>query len=100
MAAPDKVVFLILALSGVFTSACTTLAPKAQAVATTRDETVVTNCKAVGNVASIPPYILPGDDLKQIKNQAVGLGGNTVLITGPRLVSTQGIAYSCQSNQG
>ncbi len=102
MAVPAKVKFIILGLSmsSVFTSACTTLAPTAQTVSTTRDAMVVTNCKAVGNVASIPPYILPGDDLKQIKNQTVGLGGNTVLITGPRLVSTQGIAYSCQSHQG
>lgn len=95
MMTTTKTRFLLFVLSSVFTSACTTLAPTAQAVSTTRDAAAVANCKAVGNVASSPPYILPGDDLKQIKNQAVGLGGNIVLITGPRIVSTQGIAYSC-----
>ena len=81
----------ILVISG-----CTTLAPTAAGIPTTRDAATVSNCKAVGPVASVPPYILPGDDLKQLKNQAVGLGGDIVLITGPRLVSTQGIAYRCQ----
>jgi hypothetical protein len=81
----------ILAVSG-----CTTLAPTAASITTTRDGAAVSNCKPVGNVASTPPYVLPGDDLKQLKNQAAGLGGEIVLITGPRLISTQGIAYRCQ----
>ena len=77
-------------------TACTSLAPQASAVVTTREAATVSNCHAVGNVASIPPYILPGDDLKQLKNQAVGLNADTVLLTGPRLVSTQGVAYKCR----
>lgn len=95
MTATAKIRLLLFILSSVFASACTTLAPTAKDVPTTRDATAVAKCKAVGNVASVPPYVLPGDDLKQLKNQAVGLGGNIVLLTGPRLVSTQGIAYSC-----
>jgi hypothetical protein len=47
-------------------SACTTLAPTAASITTTRDGAAVSNCKAVGNVASVPPYVLPGDDLKQL----------------------------------
>ena len=75
------------------------LAPTAQGIPTTRDAAAVSNCKPVGNVASTPPYIWPGDDLKQLKNQAVGLGGDTVLLTGPRIISTQGIAYRCHPQQ-
>ena len=61
----------------------------------TRDVAAVEHCKALGSVASAPPYVLPGDDLKQLKNQALGLGANTVLLTGPRFVSTAGVAYQC-----
>ncbi len=95
MTATPKSRLLLLILSSVYASACTTLAPTAKDIVVTRDAAAVANCKAVGNVASVPPYVLPGDDLKQLKNQAVGLGGNIVLLTGPRLVSTQGVAYSC-----
>jgi len=91
----SKSLSLLLVAASVLTSACTTLAPTAQGIPTTRDAAQVASCKAVGNVASTPPYILPGDDLKQIKNQAAGLGGDIVLITSPRIVSTQGIAYQC-----
>jgi len=33
----------------------------------TRDAAAIANCKAVGNVASIPPYVLPGEHLMQMK---------------------------------
>jgi len=74
---------------------CTTLAPGAHEVTVTRDAAKVEHCKALGSVASVPPYIAPGDDLKQLKNKAVGLGADTVLLTGPRVVSTAGVAYHC-----
>jgi hypothetical protein len=99
MTAIRKALSLPLILLGAVLLACTTLAPTARDIPTTREPAAIANCKAVGNVASIPPYILPGDDLRQLKNQAAGLGGDMVLITGPRLVSTQGIAYRCQSSQ-
>lgn len=76
-------------------TACTTLAPGAKDVTVTRDPNQVAHCAAKGSLRSVPPYIAPGDDLKQLKNQAVGLGADTVLITGPRLVSTAGVAYRC-----
>lgn len=75
---------------------CTTLAPGAREVTITRDTGQVANCKALGSVNSIPPYMLPGDDLKQLKNKSIGVGADTVLITSPRLVSTAGIAYRCR----
>ena len=76
---------------------CTTLAPGAGDVTVTRDTSKVAQCKALGSVNSVPPYALPGDDLKQIKNQSVGMGADTVLLTGPRLVSTAGVAYRCKA---
>jgi hypothetical protein len=83
-------------LSPLALCACTTLAPGTAEVFVTRDPAAVQACQAAGNVASVPPYVLPGDDLKQVRNQAVGLQADTVLLTGPRLVSTQGVAYRCK----
>jgi hypothetical protein len=74
---------------------CTTLAPGAREIRITRDTAWVRGCKAVGPVQSSPPYVLPGDDLKQIRNQAVALGANAVLLTGPRILHTAGVAYRC-----
>jgi hypothetical protein len=48
-------------------------------------------------VASDPPHVMPGDDLKQLKDQAAGLGADTVLSTEPRVLSVKGIAYRCRS---
>ena len=84
-------VFLV-ALAG-----CTTLAPGAKGVYITRNAADVEQCKALGSVQSVPPYILPNDDLKQLRNQTVAFGADTVLLTGPRLVSTAGVAYRCRT---
>jgi hypothetical protein len=89
--------FKILLVSLVALTACTTLAPGAADVTVTRDAATVTTCKALGSVHSVPPYILPNDDLKQIKNRSIGMGADTVLITGPRLISTAGVAYRCKA---
>jgi hypothetical protein len=77
--------------------ACTTMAPGAKEIPVTRNTSDVQSCKPVGSLHSVPPYIMPGDDLKQIRNQAVGLGADTILLTGPRLVSTAGVAYRCKT---
>lgn len=76
-------------------TACTTVAPQAEKIRITRDSAEVAKCKAIGSVASTPPYIMPGDDLKQIRNQALPQGADTILITTPRFVSTQGVTYKC-----
>lgn len=81
---------IVTALAG-----CTTLAPGADAVRITRSADSVRSCHPVGYVQSSPPYVMPGDDYKQVRNQAAALGGNAVLITGPRLIHTAGTAYRC-----
>lgn len=89
----SKLLWLVILASLV---GCTTLAPGASDVTITRDTGQVANCKALGSVNSIPPYILPNDDLKQLKNKSIGMGADTVLITSPRLISTAGMAYRCR----
>jgi hypothetical protein len=74
---------------------CTTVAPQADRIRTTREAAEVASCKPVGSVQSTPPYMFPGDDMKQIRNQALPLGADTILITSPRLVFTSGVAYKC-----
>jgi hypothetical protein len=76
---------------------CTTMAPGAKEIPVTRNIADVQSCKSVGSLNSVPPYLLPGDDLKQLRNQAVGLGADTILVTSPRLVSTAGVAYRCKA---
>ena len=78
-------------------SACTTVAPQAEKIRITRESADVANCKAIGSVQSTPPYIMPGDDFKQIRNRALPQGADTILITTPRFVSTQGVCYKCGS---
>lgn len=78
-------------------SACTTVAPQANDVRVTRETADVASCHPVGSVRSVPPYILPGDDFKQLRNQSISLGADTILVTSPRLVMTSGVAYRCKS---
>ena len=37
-------------------------------------------CKHIGAVQSVPPYTLPGEDLERIRNRAVAIGADTVLL--------------------
>jgi len=91
-----RTTLMLFAAIGWLLVGCMTMAPGASDVVVTHETTYVTNCKALGAIHSIPPNILPGDDLKQLRNDSVALGGDTVLITGPRLFSTPGIAYRCR----
>lgn len=87
-----------LSIAALMLAGCTTtMAPKAEGVHITRKTAEVERCEVAGNVNSTPPYIWPGDDLKQLQNSAVALKADTVLLTGPRLVVTKGIAYRCHS---
>ena len=74
--------FLSLALT-IIASACVSvpMVPGSERVKITRDPADVANCKAVGNAD-------PNGDLA--RNQAVGLGGDTVLDTTPRLFGVIG----------
>jgi hypothetical protein len=87
----------VITVIGALNSGCVTvaLAPGADKVRLTKNPADVTTCKVVGNVKRTPD----GSSLDiepSIRNQAVGLGGNTVFISqedisGPE----QGVAYQC-----
>jgi hypothetical protein len=79
-------------------SACTTLAPGAAEVKLTHHALDVQNCKVIGPVSTTvsPGFWIGVDDLsKDLRNQAVGLGANCVLITNN--LPMAGIAYRCGS---
>lgn len=85
------IIFFCTALGG-----CTTaVAPQAQSIITTQNPMIVENCNVVGTVEAHPPYIWPGDDLKQLKNKALALGADTIFVTG-RFASVVGVAYKCK----
>ena len=77
--------------------ACTTLAPNAESTRIARSTAAVAACHPVGPVRSAPSYVMPGDDYRQLRSQTAALGGNAVLVTAPRLISTAGVAYHCAS---
>jgi hypothetical protein len=80
---------------GLGTAGCVAvaLAPGAEKVKITRDAGDVASCKAVGNVKSQP--LGPEATNATLQNQTLGLGGNTVFVTGATPDSVAGVAYSC-----
>lgn len=90
---------VVMLVSVSLLTACVTiaLAPGADKVRVTSNPQDVAPCTAVGNVRipqianrNSPPVANPMDDLR---NQAVGLGGNTVFVTSAEL--GEGVAYRC-----
>ncbi len=69
------------------------LAPGAEKVKITKNPSDVASCKAVGNVKS--PLIGNEAINATLQNQALGLGGNTIFVTGAAGESVAGVAYSC-----
>jgi hypothetical protein len=69
------------------------LAPGAEKVKITKIAGDVASCKAVGSVKS-PLIGLEGSNAT-MQNQALGLGGNTIFVTGAAGESVAGVAYSC-----
>jgi hypothetical protein len=85
-------------LSVTLCSACvTTLAPGASDIIVTRKPADVEHCSPLGTVGSAAQG-LPGDDIRELRNQAVGAGADTILITSPILSTsgTSGLAYRCK----
>jgi hypothetical protein len=87
----SSIVFLACVLS-----ACVTLVPGADRVRITRNAPDVTGCTPVGNIGA--PRNADGTvDLanadRQVRNQTVGLGGNTALLVSP--IGYDGVAYKC-----
>jgi hypothetical protein len=78
-------------------SGCATgvaLAPGANQIKVTRVPTDVASCIVVGNVDGENGSGLTIDGIRQMQNQTVGVGGNTVLVTS-NVPPQKGIAYRC-----
>ena len=86
--------FAVAAL-GTATAACVTVAlvPGADRIQLTRNVGDVSACKAVGNVRASD---LPFDFEPTIRNQAVGLGADTVFVTTDNGQEEAGVAYKCR----
>jgi hypothetical protein len=87
-----------VALTVTLLSGCaTTLAPGASEIVLTRHPADVIHCSPLGSVQGGPPEF-PGNDLRELRNQAVGAGADTVLITSPILTNSGsgGLAYRCK----
>ena len=84
-----------IAVIGLGAAGCVTvaLAPGAEKVKITKNASDVASCKAVGNVKS--PMVGYDGINATLQNQTLGLGGNTVFVTGPVAESVAGVAYSC-----
>lgn len=82
-------------------TACVTIAPVpgADLVTITKTPSDVAGCRAVGNIKVPTGEGNPGGatiDRIEFRNQAVGFGGNTALVTISYLgAPLQGIAYHC-----
>jgi hypothetical protein len=83
----------------VLSSACVSLAPGADKVRFTKVESDVSMCNAVGNInvsggVQGPSEVV--DASREVRNQAVGLGGNVVFVTMATLgVPAEGVVYRC-----
>jgi hypothetical protein len=91
----------ILSVCAIVLNACVTLAPGADKVRITQDAADVASCAAVGNVNTLGEPQGPSqiaDSSKELRNQAVGLGGNVIFVTSATLgVPDHGVAYRCPS---
>lgn len=84
-----------IAVIGLGAAGCVTvaLAPGAEKVKITKNASDVASCKAVGNVVSQP--MGPEATNADLQNKALGLGGNTIFVTGANGRSVEGVAYRC-----
>jgi hypothetical protein len=93
-----KIIFRIAAVVafGAATAGCSTvaLAPGAEQVRVTSNAADVASCKAAGNVKARSSFDSGATDAA-IRNQALGLGANTVFFTGYVRGSEEGVAYNC-----
>ena len=87
------IMFLGIALGG-----CAGTSSVKHGVRVTRNAADVEHCKHIGAVQSVPPYSLPGEDLERIRNRAIEINADTVLLDGSRRESVSGIAYRCHAS--
>ena len=93
-----KIVVTVVAWM-VLGTGCVSLAPGADQVKITKNPQDVASCKAVGNI-KVPTTSQGNVDIanaqRQFRNQVVGFGGNTGLVTfGLIGAPSEGIAYHC-----
>ena len=92
----------VLIVGGLALTACHTItpAPGSDKVHVTKHPGDVAACKAVGNimVPKAPDGTVSSKTAKtEFRNQAVGFGGNTALVTyGTESVPVEGVAYLCK----
>jgi len=91
----------VMATALIHACATTTLAPGAAQVRLTDQAGDVQHCAPVGNIT--PARDAKGDTFStpaNFKNQAIGLGGNTVLVTKALLgAPIDGVVYRCPGGQ-
>jgi len=92
-------VFMTFALMSSGCATGVTLAPGADQIKVTKVPTDVASCVVVGNVDGKNGSGLTIDGIRQMQNQTVGVGGNTVLVTSD-IPPQKGIAYRCRSEGG
>jgi hypothetical protein len=71
--------------------------PGAENVTMTHKEADVASCAALGNVVGLTDTNYVRDERREMQNQAVGLGGDTILLTRDR-DPPKGTAYRCKSS--
>jgi hypothetical protein len=75
------------------------LAPGVEQVKVTKDAGEVANCKAVGNLTNVNGGNVTDAGQRIARNQAVGLGGNTIFDTSNAFQESQGVVegvvYHC-----
>lgn len=88
-----------VALTAALLASCTTLAPGASEIVVTRKTADVQHCSPLGSVQSSSE--IPGDDIRELRNQAVGAGADTILITSSIIYNsgTSGLAYRCKQTE-
>ncbi len=69
--------------------------PGAEGVTLTHKEADVASCTALGNVVGLADTNYVRDERQEMRNQAAGLGGDTILLTGD-VDPPKGTAYRCK----
>jgi len=89
----------LAAIHAILLTACVSSAPGADKVRFTKNASDVSMCTAVGNVNASGAPQGPSavvDAPTELRNKAIGLGGNVVFVTSATLgVPTEGVAYRC-----
>jgi hypothetical protein len=95
---PNLDLAMLLALS-LLSAGCvvsTPSEPGAENVALTHKEADVASCTVLGNVVGLTDTNYVRDERREMQNQAVGLGGDTILLTRDR-DPPKGTAYRCKA---